>query len=415
MSRGDSRGPGPASARARRSSIPRPDLVSIDPAVDPARIEAGAEILPGRPDRGPRTLIGRGSRIGSAGPAYVRNCAIGRDVELASGTFEGASSSTGPLSDPSAQARPGTLFEERARAAHTVGTKHTILLPYVTLGSLINFCDCLMSGRDGRLRPQRGRQRIHPLQLHARRGQGDAVAVRRRRRGASSCASPASSSAATRESSGPLRVGYGSVLAAGVGLPPRLRRRDARARRRRRGPNRGRIDVERHPRRAAEGAEEPRVPRRARRPPRLPRGRSRAPRGRRPVSRRRSRRRRTASIAESIAERIRQLQKFGAVLSRSAAKLGAGASRGRPSSTTRSSCQRGFAERLSRLEQALSGTEALAAADRRPGPASWPRPSGGAEYLDWVRGLPDAATGEPEGAGSSPSARGTSRRRGGTV
>ena len=36
--------------------------------------------------------------------------------------------------------------EEEASIAHTVGLKQTILFPYVTLGSLINFCDCLMAG-----------------------------------------------------------------------------------------------------------------------------------------------------------------------------------------------------------------------------------------------------------------------------
>jgi UDP-N-acetylglucosamine/UDP-N-acetylgalactosamine diphosphorylase len=37
-------------------------------------------------------------------------------------------------------------LEEQASMAHTVGLKQTILFPYVTLGSLINFCDCLMAG-----------------------------------------------------------------------------------------------------------------------------------------------------------------------------------------------------------------------------------------------------------------------------
>jgi UDP-N-acetylglucosamine/UDP-N-acetylgalactosamine diphosphorylase len=45
-----------------------------------------------------------------------------------------------------AQIREACLLEEGARGAHTVGLKHTILFPFVTLGSLINFCDCLMSG-----------------------------------------------------------------------------------------------------------------------------------------------------------------------------------------------------------------------------------------------------------------------------
>ncbi|MCP3953025.1 MAG: protein GlmU, partial [Desulfobacterales bacterium] len=45
-----------------------------------------------------------------------------------------------------AHVRAGTIFEEQARCAHTVGLKQTILFPFVTLGSLINFCDIFMSG-----------------------------------------------------------------------------------------------------------------------------------------------------------------------------------------------------------------------------------------------------------------------------
>ncbi len=42
--------------------------------------------------------------------------------------------------------RSGTLLEEGASVAHAVGLKHTILTCFVTLGSLINCCDCLISG-----------------------------------------------------------------------------------------------------------------------------------------------------------------------------------------------------------------------------------------------------------------------------
>ncbi|MBW2332776.1 MAG: hypothetical protein JRF08_04815 [Deltaproteobacteria bacterium] len=45
-----------------------------------------------------------------------------------------------------AHIRGGCLLEEEANVAHTVGLKQTILFPFVTLGSLINFCDCLMAG-----------------------------------------------------------------------------------------------------------------------------------------------------------------------------------------------------------------------------------------------------------------------------
>ena len=49
-----------------------------------------------------------------------------------------------------AQVREGCLLEEEANGAHCVGLKQTILFPFVTLGSLINFCDCLMAGGTSR-------------------------------------------------------------------------------------------------------------------------------------------------------------------------------------------------------------------------------------------------------------------------
>jgi bifunctional UDP-N-acetylglucosamine pyrophosphorylase/glucosamine-1-phosphate N-acetyltransferase len=49
-----------------------------------------------------------------------------------------------------ANVREGTIMEEESRVAHSVGLKQTILFPFVTLGSLINFCDCLMSGGTSR-------------------------------------------------------------------------------------------------------------------------------------------------------------------------------------------------------------------------------------------------------------------------
>jgi UDP-N-acetylglucosamine/UDP-N-acetylgalactosamine diphosphorylase len=50
----------------------------------------------------------------------------------------------------SAHIRAGSLLEEEANGAHAVGFKQTILFPYVTAGSLINFCDCLMAGGTSR-------------------------------------------------------------------------------------------------------------------------------------------------------------------------------------------------------------------------------------------------------------------------
>ena len=58
--------------------------------------------------------------------------------------LEGASLGSG------AHVRDACRLEELSGGAHTVGLKQTVLLPFVTLGSLINFCDCLMSGGTSR-------------------------------------------------------------------------------------------------------------------------------------------------------------------------------------------------------------------------------------------------------------------------
>ena len=49
-----------------------------------------------------------------------------------------------------AQVREGCLLEEEANGSHTVGMKQAILFPFVTLGSLINFCDAFLAGGTSR-------------------------------------------------------------------------------------------------------------------------------------------------------------------------------------------------------------------------------------------------------------------------
>jgi UDP-N-acetylglucosamine/UDP-N-acetylgalactosamine diphosphorylase len=49
-----------------------------------------------------------------------------------------------------AHVREGCLLEEESNGAHAVGLKQTVLFPFVTLGSLINFCDCFMAGGTSR-------------------------------------------------------------------------------------------------------------------------------------------------------------------------------------------------------------------------------------------------------------------------
>lgn len=127
-----------------------PDSIEIGPGVDPQRIEQGVTIHPGCRIRGSDTLICRGAEIGKEAPATVENCFVGPEVSLKGGYFKSSvflkKSSIGSC----AHLRNGTILEEESGAAHSVGLKQTILFPFVTLGSLVNFCDCLMSGGTSR-------------------------------------------------------------------------------------------------------------------------------------------------------------------------------------------------------------------------------------------------------------------------
>jgi len=120
--------------------------VIIDAEVDISRIADDVVIHSGCRIRGEETSIGPGSAIGEEAPATIENCQLGRNVELKGGTFSGATFFDGANMGSGAHVRAGTILEEEANGAHTVGLKQTILLPFVTLGSLINFCDILMAG-----------------------------------------------------------------------------------------------------------------------------------------------------------------------------------------------------------------------------------------------------------------------------
>ena len=131
--------------------MPLPDTVQVADDVDPARVSgSGVTIHPGCRISGSETVISAGVTLGAEGPVTIDDVRLGPGAAIAAGyaaktvLLEGASLGSG------AHVREGTLLEEQASTAHTVGLKQTILLPYVTLGSLINFCDCLMSGGTSR-------------------------------------------------------------------------------------------------------------------------------------------------------------------------------------------------------------------------------------------------------------------------
>ena len=131
--------------------IPNALSIDIGEEVNVDRISGnGVKIYPGCRIYGEKTVISEGARIGREGPVTIENCQVGPQVELKGGYFNSAVFLEKSSMGFGAHVREGCILEEQANGAHCVGLKQTILLPFVTLGSLINFCDCLMSGGTSR-------------------------------------------------------------------------------------------------------------------------------------------------------------------------------------------------------------------------------------------------------------------------
>ncbi len=110
----------------------------------------GVRIYPGCRIYGKDTVISHGAVLGEEGPVTLENCRLGPGVALKGGYFREATFLEGASMGSGAHVREGSILEEQASGAHCVGLKQTILFPFVTLGSLINFCDCLMAGGTSR-------------------------------------------------------------------------------------------------------------------------------------------------------------------------------------------------------------------------------------------------------------------------
>jgi len=131
--------------------IPNPSSIEIGEEVDinlisskDVTIHTGCKIF------GNKTLIMAGVTLGSRSPVTIKNCQLGRKVDLKGGYFEGSTFLDSANMGDGAEVREGCLLEEEANGAHTVGLKQTILFPFVTLGSIVNFCDILMAGGTSR-------------------------------------------------------------------------------------------------------------------------------------------------------------------------------------------------------------------------------------------------------------------------
>lgn len=143
--------------------IPCPGSVEIGDDINPDRISGDNVVIhSGCRLYGPDTLVMPGARLGYEAPATVHDCQVGRNVELKGGYFFGSTFLEDSSMGSGAHIRLACLLEEGARGAHTVGLKQTILFPFVTLGSLINFCDCLMAGgTDSKNHSEVGSSYIH--------------------------------------------------------------------------------------------------------------------------------------------------------------------------------------------------------------------------------------------------------------
>jgi bifunctional UDP-N-acetylglucosamine pyrophosphorylase / glucosamine-1-phosphate N-acetyltransferase len=131
--------------------IPNPESVEIG---DDVRVENishdGVIIHSGCRLFGKSTFISGQTEIGFESPVTVQDCMMGPGVKLKGGFFKGSVFLEKAVAGSGSHVREGCLLEEEAHIAHTVGLKQTILFPFVTLGSLINFCDCLMAGGTSR-------------------------------------------------------------------------------------------------------------------------------------------------------------------------------------------------------------------------------------------------------------------------
>ncbi len=132
-------------------NIPNPETVFISDDVNPDRISGeNVTIYGGCKIFGEKSLIMKNSQIGYEAPVTLENTLLGENTKLMGGFFNGAVFAGDNTFGSGASVRKGTILEEEATAAHTVGLKQTILFPFVTLGSLINFCDCFMAGGTSR-------------------------------------------------------------------------------------------------------------------------------------------------------------------------------------------------------------------------------------------------------------------------
>ena len=140
-----------AELAARGVQIVDPRQTYVDATVVPERIHAGVILHPGTRLGGVRTFLAPRAELGREGPVTATDCVLGEGARIDGGYARGAVLLRGASAGCAAHLREGTLLEEEASTAHSVGLKHSILLAFVTVGSLVNFCDLLITGGSSRL------------------------------------------------------------------------------------------------------------------------------------------------------------------------------------------------------------------------------------------------------------------------
>ena len=163
-----------AALQERGVIIPQPALVCIGRDVPAGAIQAGAVLHPFCRLIGAGTRVDAGAELGPAGAVTLINSWVGAGAQIGTlgavtlmdstagaGTVLGAGVSEESVflgredGGPEAttgfgfRTRKGTLYEEDARSAQHTDTKMTLLFPWVTLGSNLNWCDILVAGGTG--------------------------------------------------------------------------------------------------------------------------------------------------------------------------------------------------------------------------------------------------------------------------
>ena len=102
--------------------IPNPASIDIGDDVDLERISGdNVTLYSGCKIYGESTLIMPDTQLGYEAPVTIQDCQVGPQVALKGGYFQEAIFLKGSRAGSGSHVREGTIFEEEANIAHTVG------------------------------------------------------------------------------------------------------------------------------------------------------------------------------------------------------------------------------------------------------------------------------------------------------